>query len=64
MGLYVISQEVKYGAIFRMKQIIVQLKMAKIATMHFSDYIWHMTELMWVLLTQPCREATVNQMMD
>ena len=39
MGLYVISQEVKYGAIFRMKQIIVQLKMAKIATMHFSDYI-------------------------
>jgi hypothetical protein len=64
MELYVILQEVKYGAIFRMPQTIVQLKMDKIVTMHFSDYIWHTTELMLVLLTQLSREATVNQVMD
>ena len=44
MELYAISQEVSYGAIFRMPQTIVQLKMDKIATMHFSGYMSHMME--------------------
>ena len=44
MGLYVILQEVKYGAIFRMPQTTVQPKMDKIVTIHFSGYMSHMME--------------------
>ena len=44
MELNAILQEISHGAIFRMPQTIVHLKMDKIAIIHFSDCMSHMME--------------------
>ena len=46
MELFVILQEVNLGAIFWMKQVIVQLKMVYLAIMLCLDYIWLIMVLM------------------